>query len=132
MAVFVTKLRSLKDKISLFTDIDKYQQTLRAICIDYGMPRLVAAITNFRYWHFIQFDLQHEISVVAGQQIKEQLSALRQNTAAELPSFGNLSLQAFQEADRDKPIDIFDGLGLCDFSLLKLFKVLERIIREGY
>ncbi len=57
MVVFVAKLRSLADKKSLLNDIDKYQQTLRAVCIEYGMPRLVAVVSNFRYWHFIQFDL---------------------------------------------------------------------------
>ena len=53
MVVFVAKLKSLMDKKSLFTDIEKYHKTLRAICIEYGMPKLVAVISNFRYWHFI-------------------------------------------------------------------------------
>jgi hypothetical protein len=51
---------------------------------------------------------------------------------SEFEPFKNVSMQAVQETDREKPIDIFEKHELCDFGIQKLFTVLERIIQEEY
>jgi hypothetical protein len=52
MIVFVKRMKSSNDTKSLLEDMVKQQSLLRSTCMMFGLPRLVAAVTNFKYWHF--------------------------------------------------------------------------------
>jgi hypothetical protein len=70
-------------KQELLADGHKICKTLREIAKLYCLPFLIGFVTNFKQWQIIDYDMDHEISCVAGPQILRRLQSL---TNPEQPS----------------------------------------------
>lgn len=65
-----------KPKQDLLVDGNKIFKTLREIAKMYCLPFLMGFVTNFKQWQIIDYDMDHEISCVAGPQIFQRLKVI--------------------------------------------------------
>ena len=58
-------------------DGNKAFKTLREVAKLYCIPFIKGFVTNFKQWHLLDFDMEHEIKCVAGPQILHRLQEIK-------------------------------------------------------
>lgn len=64
--IMLVYIKSFNKRGDMLTEINKIYKTLRQYAKIFRVKRLVAVVTSFKYWHFLQYDITREVDQVCG------------------------------------------------------------------
>ena len=77
MILVYLKLVTKSKKGDLLTDLGKLYKTMRFYAQEYRVNKMIAVVTSFNHWHFLQYDITKEVDHVCGPQMETKLQELK-------------------------------------------------------